>query len=167
MRICPDLGSAPGLAATTKGALPGPCTEAPVEANRIHDTELSAVQEQLAELGTIRATPVPPCPVKLTGIVLAVAVHVEPACVITTGFPAIMSVAVRAEKLFGGAYMDIAAEPVPLEEFGADTLSHGELDDAVQKHPDGSDKLISRVPPFESNAYAAGVSSGSWHDPTS
>jgi hypothetical protein len=51
----------------------------------------------------MRATPVPPAPLKLTGVALAVAVQVDPVCVILTGEPSIVKVVLLAEKLFGGA----------------------------------------------------------------
>jgi hypothetical protein len=103
--------------------------------------------------------PVPPGPEKLNGISLAVAVQEDPVCVTVIADPAIVSVAVRWEKLFCPAAMVIEAGPVPL---ALDViLSHGALDDAVHVQDEG--RLSIRVvgPPVDPNITEDGAINGS------
>jgi hypothetical protein len=75
------------------------------------------------------------------------------------GFPAIVRVVERAEKLFGPAKTVMDAGPVPLGLF--ETLSHGAPGTAAQAHCEGSVRLRMRIPPLESKAAESGLMTGS------
>ena len=79
---------------------------------------------------------------------MVVAVQERPVCVTGIAKPAIVSVALRCEKLFSAAKKLMVAGPVPLAL--AVMESHGALDTAVQEHCDGSTRLMFRMPPLES-----------------
>src|SRR6266852_9883024 len=93
----------------------------------------------------------------------AAAVQVEPVCVTLIGFPAIVSIVERGEKLFCAARIVIDAGPIPLELL--ETASHGAPGTAVHLQESGSVRLRLRIPPLESKATERGLITGSWHEP--
>jgi len=117
------------------------------------------------ELVLIDATPSLPWEEVLETETFAVAVQVDPLCVTVMGFPAMVRVVERAEKLFCPAKIVIDAGPVPLGLL--ETLSQGAAGTAIQLQEDGSVRVMLRIPPLESKATARGLITGSWQEPAS
>ena len=91
--------------------------------------------------------------------ILALLVQDEPLWVTGIGFPAIVIVVERCEKLFDPAKIVIVAGPVPLALL--DTLSQGADGTADQLQLDGSVRLKFRIPPFKSKVTERGLITGS------
>jgi len=127
--------------------------------NWIQGTVAYAFQVHALELVLIEATPSLPSDDVLDTETFAVAVHVEPLCVTVIGFPAMVSVVERAEKLFCPAKTVMDAGPVPLGLL--ETLSQGAAATAIQLQEDGSVRLTLRIPPLESKATDRGLITGS------
>ena len=140
----------PVLAAMLNVTVPGPVPLAPA-VTVTHAASLLAVHAQ--PLGAVTVTePDPPVAASAWLVAESVEVHVTPAWVIVTVWPAIVSVAVRAVALVLAAALNVTVpEPVPLAP--AVTVAHAASLLAVHAQPLAAVTVTEPEPPVAATAW--------------
>jgi hypothetical protein len=115
-----------------------------------------------APLVVTRISPVPLELETLDNVAWAEAVQApEPVCITVNVFVAIVTLAVRCEKLKGGAEIVSVRDPLR-DEYGPrfPSVSHGALEEAVQVQALGNTTLMFWAIPVESNCSGSGDTTG-------